>query len=291
MSSSFDMVAGFFRVVGSAVGAKAKATLVTLAGIQGNDPNDQTDQGGEVAEDRLMFHALGLLARPMSPKVINGKELHADVVALRTADGAIPIAWHDPRIDAAFPNGLAEGQIALAGYKGGFHSIALTPDQSSNIHVIYAPYNFDGNDVAQKAHAIVLDTTAGNESVQLVHGDGYFLTASAGKGWTMAVDGATALALTPGSGPGVSGKLTVAANLAVGGGATFGDPMAALPAAIAQYIGAYISQLETDIAAGFTAVGIGAAANGPAGATAFGLHAAARAAIVAQIPAPNTTVS
>jgi hypothetical protein len=231
-SVAFDMIAGFFDVVGTSLGKKAKSVLVTLAGASGTTL-DETK--GEVAQNQQAWNAgtLAVLANPLDPaKSPSGTPLKAGVVGLRTADGVIPVGWKDPRIDAAFPNGLAKGTVAFAGYGKGFHTISLvdpTDPNSTGIHTIYAPYEFDGNGVPTKAHAIVLDTTGGNSSLQLVHGDGYFFSAKAGFGWTMAVDGSTALSMEPGSGPGVAGKVTIAANVIVGGSLIIGNPATAVP--------------------------------------------------------------
>jgi hypothetical protein len=238
-----------------------------------------------------VFGPLAHIAPPRAPE----DGIHADYIGLRRNGGVVPIAAHDLRIDRAFPDGIARGTVALAGYGGGFHAMQDTAGNSGSrkatVHVIYAPYQFDANGVPTKAHAITIDTTPGNVSLQLVHGDGYFFSAKEGTGWTMAVDGSTALAMTPGPGPGVAGKITISGNLVVGAGATLGNPNTALPAAIAPKLAAYITQLEADIATALTGVGVGAGANGPAAAALFTGSAAPRAALVALIPAPNTTIA
>jgi hypothetical protein len=76
------------------------------------------------------------------------------------------------------------------------------------------------------------------------------------------------------------------------GGATFGDPVGALPAAIAPNLVAYLNALEADITSAFTAVLAGTLANGALGATKFGTTSApARAALMAQIAALKTSIS
>jgi hypothetical protein len=76
-----------------------------------------------------------------------------------------------------------EGVLALVGYGGGFHSLTpvegdSTPDGGGTIHVLYCPYDFDDDGVAQKAHSIILDPTPGNESIIIAHADGMAITMS-----------------------------------------------------------------------------------------------------------------
>jgi hypothetical protein len=223
-SVAFDIVAGFFRALDSTLSAKTKSVLVTLAGGAGFDSSDRSDEAGEIAQNQLAYSALGIISRPRAPE----KGEQADVIGLRRADGVVPIAWHDIRIDRAFPDGPAKGTVALVGYGGGFHSLTDTPtnsgDQKATVHVIYAPYQFTAG-VPAKAHTIVTDTTPGNESVQVVHGDGYFITMNAGKGIQMLVDEHTSIQIEPSSVPGTPGKIklmgqVIATNLTVGDAAT-----------------------------------------------------------------------
>lgn len=227
-STSFDFIAGFFDVVGTTLGKKAKSVLVTLAGATSNQPGDDK---GEVARNQLSWNAgtLAILANPLDPtKNAAGTPMKAGVVGLRASDGVVPIAWKDPRIDAAFPNGLAKGSVAFAGYGKGFHSIDLvdpTDPSSSNIHVLYAPYAFDGNGIATKAHAIVLDTSPGKESIQLVHADGYFLQLQAGKGIRGAVDDNTFFQMKPGVFSVQAAAINLQGNVSLGADTTGAIPL------------------------------------------------------------------
>lgn len=169
----FDYVAAFGRALKSSVDPKTKVTLVQVAGIGSMNPSAPdtgalADEQGE-QDDRLpQLGPLGLLWRHLPPGKLDGRAVQADIVCLRTADGLVPVAWRDLRLYKAFPDGLAEGQIAVAGYGKGFYSLSLNADDE-NIHVIYCPYDFNAAGVAQKAHCIVLDPDQG---VSMVHADG-----------------------------------------------------------------------------------------------------------------------
>lgn len=173
----FDYVAVFGRALKSSIDPKTKVTLIQVAGIGSLDPNAPTegaaaDQEGEQAENQPQVGPLGMLWRQMPPGKLDGRTVQADLICLRSADGLIPIAWRDLRIYKAFPDGLAEGQIALAGYGKGFYSLTLNAD-GENIHVIYCPFDFNASGVPAKAHCIVLDPDQG---VSMVHADGMAIT-------------------------------------------------------------------------------------------------------------------
>lgn len=175
--AAFDFIAAFGRVVGSAISSETKAILTKVTGIGPLDPDVEDGTQGELADDAETFGALGVVSRPLPPSKIGNRDVHAEVLCMRTSDGLVPISWRDLRLDKAFPAGQKEGSTALVGYGGGFFTLDLTAaasgSQKASIGVAYIPYQFDGNGVAQKAHSIILDPTAGNECINLVHGDGH----------------------------------------------------------------------------------------------------------------------
>ncbi|HEX4334691.1 MAG TPA: hypothetical protein VH062_02190 [Polyangiaceae bacterium] len=215
MSSStlFDFTAGFFRVVSTSLAAKTKSVLLTMAG-----------PGDEEADDQLAYGGLGLLGRPRDEDGDN----HVDVVALRAGDRVVPIAYRDTRLDGAFPNGLASGTIALAGYGGGFLSLSDTDDSDKNtIATIYVPYAFSGG-APTKALAVALDPK--QESISLVHGDGYAVTLAKDTGITMRADASTWLTLKPGEFNVVAAKCSINGSVAVGANTATALPFAGGPA-------------------------------------------------------------
>lgn len=179
-----DYILAFGKAVASTVNSKTGATLYQISGVGSMNPDaadDGTgaDEDGELIDEMPGFSALGVIFRQLGKTVVGGRTYETEVVCMRTSDGLVPIAWRDLRLHAAFPDGLAEGQIAFAGYGKGFYSLSLTADGEANIHVIYCPYDFDSAGVAQKAHAIVLDP---DEGLSIVHGDGYAMTMSTSAG-------------------------------------------------------------------------------------------------------------
>lgn len=282
-SSAIDFIGGFFRVLSTRVSDKTRSILLELAGI--SDPNNpDDDRSGEVAPDQLAYGALGLLYNPLDKGTMPDERTpaQADAFGIRTADGVIPIVWFDPRIDAAFPNGPAKGTIALAGYAGGFHSIDLTDDGESNIHVIYAPLNGITPADGAAAHAIILDTTNNNQSISILHAFGHAIL--------FTDDGYIVLRSRNGS---VSVKLgndgiTLFGNTVIAGGATIGSPTGALPAAKAGPVATALTAMHTGINAALAAVTV--AGGNPAVAAAYtGATGGVPAAITA-IPAVNTSI-
>lgn len=242
------------------------------------------DAGGMgSAAAQVLYGALGIIARPPTPKGDLDASPAAEGFAFEWAGGLVPFAWLDRRLSRLYPN-PKEGSVALVGYGGAFDSNEATLDDDGNpvssIRTTYVPYAFV-NGVATKAHVITIDGTAGNESIAIVHGDGMAVTMKAG--------GKNSLVLKNKAGDAYvevndDGNV-INGNTVINGGATIGSPVGALPVAIAAKLALYITQLETDIAAAITAVGVGPAASGIVGAAAFTAVAPARAALVGAIPA------
>lgn len=188
-----DDVFQFCKVASSSIASDASAaTLYNMVGIGSFEidilDNGQgatitiatTDEESEQMQGAEVFTALGILGRPLPPDTRNGRDEHMEVLCIRETDGLVPIAARDIRLKMG---GVApgEGVLAFVGYGGGFHSLTpveagSTPDGGGTIHVLYAPYDFDSDGVAQKAHSIILDPTPGNESIIIAHADGSAVT-------------------------------------------------------------------------------------------------------------------
>jgi len=167
-----DYVVQFGVVAGSSLHSESDTgdTRAVLFGVEGTGASGEP---GEVDNDAEVFGALGIIGRPLQPATVKGRSAHAEVVCLRTADGLVPISTRDLRLRMQ-GDGPNEGTVAFIGYGGGFHSISpvdQNPDNGS-IHVVYCPYDYDSDGVAQKAHAVTLDPSSGNESVTIVHAEG-----------------------------------------------------------------------------------------------------------------------
>lgn len=210
-----DFVIGFYRAISSATVGDSGITI-DLEGLGSIGFDDDDDDVGEGVTSEL-FGPLGLIGKPLPPETIGGKTRQAEVFGAKLADDALPLAWRDLRLNEAFPGGLSEGQLAFVGYGGGFHSIERTSvdsgDQRASIHVIYAPYEFS-NGTPAKAMAIVIDTE--NESIGLVHGDGYWIGADATNGIVLRADKNTFLAIKAGEISMVANKVSARGNFAAG---------------------------------------------------------------------------
>lgn len=187
--SLLDGIIEFVKVVASEVTGPNSAVLMNVTGAPGFlldasgeiVGSDNSDDAGEQAPSQTAYTALGIVSRPLPPE----GELYAESIAARTGDGLEPFAYRDLRINKALnPTGAgtapAEGQVCVAGYGGGFVSIrpteVVTGSKKGDVITLYVPGEFDADGVPQKSHAIVIDPTPGNSSIQLVHADGLFLT-------------------------------------------------------------------------------------------------------------------
>ncbi len=188
--------------------------LFNVAGIDGLEDGSI----GE-ANDADVYGALGIVSRPLSPK--DGAA--AEVVCMRTADGLVPIAAKDMRLKMPGEAPHA-GTVALVGYGGGFHSMDPVNDgQDGTIHVIYCPFDFDGDGNAQKAHSITLDPSAGNESISIVHSEGMAITMAANKEIAIKNSDGSATITLDDNGTTITGQLNVVGGLVVG------NPAVAVP--------------------------------------------------------------
>jgi len=216
----FDDVFAFLKVVSSAVSDATRAVLLGSEGLGGEDIGQE------------MFSALGMIGRPKPPE----GEAHTESIAARRGDGYAHIAYRDRRLQEKFPN-PKEGEFAWVHYGGGFHSMTETPE-GTTLQTFYVPYALDSQGVPQKAHVITIDPTAGNESISVLHADGHGVMLNAAGSAIVKNKAGDAYLEVGDSGVVVNG------NTVINGGATIGDPVGALPAAIAPSVTTYLSALE-----------------------------------------------
>ncbi len=224
--STLDLVLQFGAVVKSGIKALTLDVVDQVLGIGGLEA-DNAD--GEQANEQVRYSgALGMIWRGLPPDTVKGKTRFMDVLTAKLADGLLPIGWRDERINKAFPNGPKEGTVAVAGYGGGFHSLDLTDansgSQKANIHVIYCPYQFDGNGTPAKAHAIVIDPSSGNESITITHGDGFQLSLTK-EGFNVNIDSSTFLHMEAGAVTINAAKITLQGNCYLGSNPLTGTPL------------------------------------------------------------------
>lgn len=191
-----DFVCQFAKVTASELPTEADGTALgirfTVVGASGVDLDKREvntdDAFAEKDDQATVFGALGVLSRPLKPEATGGKQKHAEVICLRTADGLVPFAARDTRIKmgGAAPK---EGTNALVGYAGAFVSLDMvdaTDASKGNLLTIYVPYDFDSSGVAQKAHSIIVDPTGegepeGNPSISIIHAEGQAIFMQKGK--------------------------------------------------------------------------------------------------------------
>lgn len=187
-----DFVVRFTTAASSSLHEQTGGVQYSIVGIMGFDgvtgePASVAFDDGIAAEgtnDAETYTAPGIVGRPLPPRTIGGVEQHMDVICVQTVEGLVPIAYRDLRLQMAGDSAPGEGVLAFVGYGGGFHSMTPVGDGSADpagggtIHVIYCPYDFDGDGVAQKAHSIVMDPTSGNESIIIAHANGLAITMS-----------------------------------------------------------------------------------------------------------------
>jgi hypothetical protein len=228
-----DYVVQFSRVLGSSVttgAGRAEGVSYSIEGLAALDLADPASAAfnrdankGERNEQAEVFGALGVMARPLPPE---GKH-HAVVMALRTADGLLPIAARDLRLGVG-GSGLAVGAVALVGYGGGFHVVQpVDPKNLSKgaIQILYCPFQFNGSGVPAKAHTITLDPTPGNESITIAHADGMAVSMGNGQLTLRSKDGSAFITLD-------GGDLLLNGNVKITGALQFGGPAGVFPVAL-----------------------------------------------------------
>ncbi len=238
-----DFVVRFSTAESSSLHTQTGGVQYSIVGIlgfegeAGSPANIAFDNGiaAEGTNDAEVYGSPGIIGRPLPPRVVNGDELHMDVICVQTVEGLVPIATRDLRLQMAGDSAPGEGVLAFVGYGGGFHSMTPVQDPSpggtdpaggGTLHVIYCPFAFDSNGVAQKAHSIILDPTEGNESIIIAHANGLAIT--------MSDDDKKALLLKNAAGDATirvddDGVTITATNIVLSGGVVVGEPLLAVP--------------------------------------------------------------
>jgi len=232
MKQLFSRVMGFAKVVGSSFSDKAVEMLLDLGGIGADD--DPGAEADETRDKQEIYTALGVFGRPRDPDTAD-PDLFAEVLAARVGDGLVPIGFRDPRIlewvnkGSSPPTTPKKGQTGIGGYGGAFLSFE-TIDQSGmpvNIAALYVPYARNGSGVPQKAHLITLDPTAGNESIGLVHGEGFAVLMSNLELMLRGGDQNTFLSMKPGTITANATNISLTGNVIVGKGTGVALPLLA----------------------------------------------------------------
>ncbi len=234
-----DFVVRFSTAVSSSLHEQNGSIQYSITGIMGfegevGSPGSVTFDDGTAAEgtnDAEIYTAPGIIGRPLPPRTINGVEQHMDVVCIQTVEGLVPIAYRDLRLAMAGGSAPGEGVLAFVGYGGGFHSmtpveIGADPAGGGTLHVIYCPFDFDSDGVAQKAHSIILDPTVGNESIMIAHANGLALTMSDADKKAIVMKNAAGDATLRLDDDGIT---LTATTIVLSGGVIVGNPLTAVP--------------------------------------------------------------
>ena len=225
IQTEVDFVVQFSKVINSSLHPTTNALQYNVPGIGEFNAEDggtvnNDDNVGEGTDDAEVFGAMGIIGRPLPPETIGGQDFHLEVVCLRETTGLTPIAARDLRL--RMPPGAPEvGTVALVGYGGGFHSLsAVDGGVGGTIHVLYCPYDFDSEGVAQKAHSITLDPSSGNESIAIVHAEGAAITLTNTEITVKSPDGTSFIAIKDGNIDVVTGTCTFNCGVVIGNSVT-----------------------------------------------------------------------
>lgn len=157
----FDRVLGLGRIVVAALKGDTKAILANVAEFEDDD-----DQPAGGANEQPMFGAAGVYCRPMAPDDRGSCE----VVFMREADGATPIAARDLRTTRLV--GPAEGAVGISHYAGGFVELSFDSQKRATMLIMRASRCDAQLNAVEKAHAFLLDPSEATSSIQLIHESG-----------------------------------------------------------------------------------------------------------------------
>lgn len=169
-----DRLFAFGRIVASKVSGKANAVLVNLTMFDDAGEGLEEDEAPEEAAEEPFFGTAGVYCRPDAPT----SDGYCEVMALRLADGARPVAARDLRLNARV--NPKEGELGLAHYGGGFVSLKWNDDHKGTTLTAMAPVLKPGSggvlgDV-DKSHSLTMDTAASNNAIVLAHMEGMSIT-------------------------------------------------------------------------------------------------------------------
>lgn len=224
----------------------------------------------------------GFLSRPRDPDAAG---LGCQVLFAATGDDCLAWLSHDPRFLPLVPP-LKKGGSVQYGATGTFDLI----DGENGSKTLYVPYAFASNGKPAKAMAILIDvSTAGQESIGIVHGDGMGIAMNGADGsiTIRGKDGAGFLSIAADGTITHGGPVNFASGLTTGALAPGALPVA-LAVPLATWMGlvtAALAAIAAKLAPATPVVG------DPATAATIGLATAATPAAVAAMTAKNFMVA
>lgn len=223
-------VTTFFRILGSTVVGEHSAVLEGIEGSIGGLDDIIRDSPGEAMTDVEAYGALGIIARARPPEKIGGKEIAAEGMGIRTPGGTVPLARRDLRLNRRFPS-PKPGTIALVGYGGGFLAFDDASSGASSKATLYVPYGRSNVEAtATKAMVVAIDPE--QESLMLLHGDGYAVVLDKDNGITLRADASTWVGIKPGKIELVAASISARGNVALGANTMTAVPL--LPGILSQ---------------------------------------------------------
>ncbi|MEE9395186.1 MAG: hypothetical protein V3W41_22065 [Planctomycetota bacterium] len=166
-----ELAIGLGRVVASQIKGAKNAVLLSLKFLEASEDDDDS---GEAHPEEPYYRSLGMYGRPRpavktADATANNPEGEAEVIAAKLDDRAYTLAFRDLRIDEKL--NPKDGEVGIGHYLGGFISFKVNDDGDGTNIQIYAPHQ-DGSGTPDKAHAISMDSTAGNSSISIMAADG-----------------------------------------------------------------------------------------------------------------------
>jgi hypothetical protein len=214
-----DWALSFVRILGSTVVGANNAVLWGGDGAVGDVDDPLGESAGEGFTNAEQYTG-PVVWRPRPPSPLGGKTVGAEGIAARKGGGLVPLVGRDLRLQKTLPPKV--GTTGLSSYGGGFLSFDDTADESSSRFTLYVPYERNGQGVPQKAMSISIDPE--QESMMLVHGDGYAVVIDKDNGITLRGGDSTWINVTDGTIDIVGAKVNIQGTVALGG-----DPATAVP--------------------------------------------------------------
>ncbi len=235
-ASALDHVLTFGRIILAAVKGDQKAILANVALF---DDDAGNPAGG--ANEQAMYGTAGFYCRPMPP---DDRGVCEGIVASET-DAATVVASRDLRCNARV--NPSEGELGIAHYGGGFLSLSWDDDKRGTLVVISAPRLDSALEQTEAAHAIILDPSSGNASIQILHQLGSGLVANKDGDISISNAGATNAAARVTCH--ADGSITLQADkgLKVTGASVMGDVTQAREVALVQEVAAALQTIVVAI--------------------------------------------
>ena len=185
-----------------------------------------------------VMHPFGFGSRPMDPDVDGDGAPTGGCAVLYAAEGDKLHAWLGP--DPRFVKKQPQGKKGSSWMYSATGSLIMLDGEKGTFQV-YIPYA-NGSKTATISYDL---TTEGAESLQLIHGDGMAITITAGGKNSTIIKNKAGNAYVEVNDDGI----VLNGNVKVNGGIVLGDPLSALPVALAPTLITYLTSVVAALAA------------------------------------------